>query len=74
MEHLLKRKIAGNRLTLVKEHLNRASRIAISIWLRFQVRPYQYQLKHLHWYMVVDTKELSSNTRYRHWLTVKHIV
>jgi len=73
MEHLLKRKIKGSRQTCVKEHLNRAKRIAVVIWVRFQVGPYQYQLKHLRWYLEVHAKDLAPNTRYRHWLTIKHI-
>jgi len=74
MEYLLKRKIKGNRQTRVKEHFKRARRIAIAIWVRFQVGPYQYQLKHLQWYMGVYTKNLSPDTRYRHWLTIRLIV
>ena len=73
MEYLLKRRLKGNRKTRVKEHMNRAKRIAIAIWLRFQVGPYQYQLKHLLWYMKVYTKDLAPNTRYRHWLTIRSI-
>ena len=74
MEYLLKRRIKGNRQTCVKEHINRAKRIAIVIWVRFQVGPYQYQLKHLRWYIEVCMRDLAPNTRYRHWLTIRHIV
>ena len=73
MEHLLIRKIKGNRQTRVKEHISRAKRIAITIWTRFQVGPYQYQLKHLQWYMGFYTKDLAPIIRYRHWLTIRHI-
>ena len=73
MDHLLKRRIKGNRQTRVKEHMNRAKLIAIAIWQRFQVGPYQYQLKHLCWYLEVHIKDLAPNTRYRHWLTIKKI-
>ena len=74
MEYLLKRRIKGNRQTCVKEHIDRAKRIAIAIWRRFQIGPYQYKHKHLRWYMEIYTKDLTPNTRYRHWLTIKHIV
>lgn len=74
MEYLLKRRIKGNRQTCVKEHMDRAKRIAIAIWRRFQVGPYQYKHKHLRWYMEIYTKDLTPNTRYRHWLTIKYIV
>ena len=74
MEYLLKRKIQGNRQTRVKEHVGRAKRIAIAIWVRFQVGPYQYKFKHLRWYMEVHIKGLAANTRYKYWLTIRHIV
>ncbi len=54
MEHLLNRKLKGNRGTRVKEHTQRAKKIAAVIWTRFHVGPYQYQVKHLKWYL--DTK------------------
>ena len=74
MEHLLNRKLPGNRHTKVKEHTKRARRIAATIWVRFQVGPYQYQLKHLRWYLSTRTSHLTFSTRYRHWLTVKNII
>jgi hypothetical protein len=74
MEYLLKRKIKGNRRTKVKEHLKRGKRIAAAIWTRFKVGPYQYQLKHLQWYVSTQTLHFSSNTRYRHWLTIRNII
>ena len=74
MEHLLNHKLKGNRRTRVHEHIRRARHIAVVIWLRFQVGPYQYRLKHLKWYLSTQTRHLSSNTRYRHWLTVKNIL
>ena len=61
MEHLLSRKLTGNRHTKVKEHTQRAKRIAATIWVRFQVGPYQYQLKHLRWYLQTQTKQLTSH-------------
>jgi len=73
MEHLLSRKIPGNRQTKVKEHTRRARRIAAAIWKRFQVGPYQYKLKHLKWYMDTQTCHLKPYTRYRYWLTLKYI-
>lgn len=74
MEYLLKRRIKGSRKTCVKERIDRAKRIAIAIWGRFQVGPYQYKLKHLRWYMDVCIIDLAPSTRYRHWLAIKDIV
>ena len=72
MEHLLARKLTGKRRSRVKEHLNRAKRIAVIIYRQFQVGPYQYQVKHLWWYLSTQTAQLKPATRYRHWLTVKY--
>ncbi len=74
MTHLLGRKLTGNRKTRVREHTRRGQQISDAIWRRFQVGPYQYRLKHLRWYLDIQTKELKPATRYRHWLTVQNIV
>jgi len=74
MEHLLNRKLKGNRSTRVKEHTHRAKKIAAAIWTRFRVGPYQYQLKHLKWYLDTQTQHLKPATQYRHWLTVKNVI
>jgi hypothetical protein len=31
-------------------------------------------LKHLRWYLVERTREYTSSTRYRHWLTVRLLI
>ena len=74
MEHLMNRKLKGNRGTRVKEHTNRAKKIAAVVLIRFQVGPYQYQLKHLKWYLDTQTRHLKAATQYRHWLTVKNVI
>ena len=74
MEHLLKPKLTGNRSTKVKERINRARHIAAVIWVRFQVGPYQYQLKHLRWYLDVHSKDLKMGTRYRYRLAIRSII
>ena len=74
MEHLLNSKIPGGRRTKVREHTQRAKRIATIIWARFQVGPYQYQLKHLIWCRRTQTQYLNPSTRYRHCLTHRYIV
>lgn len=62
MEHLLARKLTGGRSSRVKEHLNRAKRIAAIIYSRFQIGPYQYQIKHLRWYIFTQTHQLKTAT------------
>jgi hypothetical protein len=58
----------------VRQHLARAGHIARTLWRRWQVGPYQWQLKHLRWYLVECTAEHASGTRYRHWLTVRLLI
>jgi hypothetical protein len=58
----------------VRQHLARAGHIAGTIWQRWQVGPYQWQLKHLRWYLVERTDEHANGTRYRHWLTVRLLI
>lgn len=72
MRHLIKHRISGSQRK-VNEHNNRASALSDMLWIRFQLGVYQYQLKHLKWYLE-GTKLLLPATRYRHWLTVKVIL
>ena len=74
MRHLLGKKITGRRGTRVREHTKRALTIAEVLYRKFQVGPYQYKLKHLLWYIEIYKKDLATNTRYRHWLTIRIIV
>ncbi|MDH3339139.1 MAG: hypothetical protein OEM85_09675 [Gammaproteobacteria bacterium] len=53
---------------------SRRGRVAQAIWRRWQVGPYQWQLKHLRWYLLARTAHLGSGTRYRHWLTVRLLI
>jgi hypothetical protein len=71
---LLVRRLPGSRRGSVRAHLQRAERIAESIWRRWQVGPYQWQVKHLRWYLTVQAREFTPGTRYRYWLTVRGLV
>jgi hypothetical protein len=71
---LLVRRQPGARKTTVRAHLQRAELIADRIWRRFQVGPYQWQVKHLRWYLTAQTGDYTPGTRYRHWLTVRALV
>ncbi len=71
---LLARRLPGSRRGTVAAHLARADRIAASIWRRWQVGPHRWQLKHLRWYLAVQTTGLSTSTRYRHWLTARALI
>ena len=68
---LIKHRLPGSRKTTVRSHLQRAELIADQVWRRFQVGPYQWQAKHLRWYLTSQTCGYTPSTRYRHWLTVR---
>ena len=71
---LLAKRLPGSRRGSVRQHLARSGHIAQTVWCRWQVGPYQWQLKHLRWYLVERTREYTSSTRYRHWLTVRLLI
>lgn len=71
---LLASRLPGSRRGTVRQQVERAGHIARIIWRRWQVGPYQWQLKHLRWYLVERTNEHASGTRYRHWLTVRRLI
>jgi len=74
MRHLLGKKITGRRGTRVKEHTDRALKIADVLYRHDQVGPYQYRLHHLLWYLNTHIQNLKPSSQYRHWLTVRLIV
>jgi hypothetical protein len=71
---LLVKRLPGSRRGSVRQHLDRSGHIAETIWRRWQVGPYQWQLKHLRWYLVERTNDYADGTRYRHWLTVRLLI
>ena len=71
---MLVRRLPGSRRGSVRAHLQRAERIAESIWRRWQVGPYQWQVKHLRWYLSVPASPFTPGTRYRYWLTIRNLV
>jgi hypothetical protein len=71
---LLNRRLPGPRRTTVRAHLRRAERIAKLIYQRWQVGPYQWQVKHVRWYLERRTEHLRPSARYRHWLTLRLLV
>ncbi len=73
MLHLMKRRLRGSRQK-INIHYNQTLYMADLLWTAFQVGAYQYQLKHLKWFLEEGTKRLLPATRYRHWLTVKVIL
>jgi len=68
---LLNRCLPGPRRTTVRAHVRRAEAIAKVIYRRCLVGPYQWQVKHVRWYLEHGTNHFNPSTRYRHWLTVR---
>lgn len=71
---LLSRRMPGLDPTTVREHVVRAERAASEIWRRWQVGPWQWQVKHPRWYLEHRTDGMKPGTRYRHWLTIRALV
>ncbi len=71
---LLARRLPGSRRGSVRAHIQRAERIAGRIWRRWQVGPFQWQVKHLRWYLVTHTEGFMPSTRYRYWLTTRALI
>ena len=67
MLHLMKRRLKGSRQKINK-HYNQTLYMSDVLWTGFQVGAYQYQLKHLKWFLEEGTKFLLPSTRYRYWL------
>jgi hypothetical protein len=68
----------GNRLTGAKttktQHEERALIISTAIYSRFGVHVYQYQQKHLIWFLVEYSKGYTKGTRYNYYLTIMKII
>ena len=71
---LLTRRLPGARATTVRAHAARAERITEAIHRRWRIGVYQWQVKHVRWYLEICTDRFSASTRYRHWLTTRLLV
>ena len=72
-KRLLSRSMRGGSVT-VRTECERAARAAAVIWCRWQVGPWQWQQKHIRWFLEHRTTEYSAWTRYRYWLTVERML
>ncbi len=68
---LLGKSMPGSRRGSVKGHLERAAAIADAIWRHFHVGPYQWQAKHLRWYLEHHIVTLAPTSRYDRWRTIR---
>ncbi len=54
-----------------RRRIARARMIAETIWKRWSVGVYQWQLKHVRWFLVCATREMSPSTRYLYWVDTR---
>ncbi len=69
---LLEKSLPGKKAS-VKKHMERAQRITEVIWQYWEKAPYQWQVKHLRWYLD-STEGMAPSTRYDHWRTIKALI
>jgi hypothetical protein len=72
MINLLGKRLTGSSES-IKSHKKRALKIARAIHYQYGVNVYQYQLKHIKWFLDVANQSLKSNSQYNYWLTIKEI-
>jgi hypothetical protein len=67
---ILEKALPGKK-TNVSRRIRFAICIAERIWVRWQVGPWQWQLKHIIWYVDLCIRSLSASARYDHWRTIR---
>lgn len=73
VEHLLRRSLPGARRS-VDVHVRRVRRMAILIWMRFQIGVYRWQVKNVRWVLEHGLSHLSPASRYDHWRSVEKAI
>jgi hypothetical protein len=73
IKSLLERSVPGAKSTL-NAHLKRATQLAQAIHAHYPCKtPYQWQAKHLRWYLETQTSSLANATRYDYWRTCRAV-
>ena len=67
---ILEKALPGKRSN-VSRRVDAAKNIAATIWRRWQVGPWEWQLKHLIWYLGHQVAKLSRSSRYDKWRTIR---
>ncbi|MFT5759643.1 MAG: hypothetical protein ACI9LM_004410 [Alteromonadaceae bacterium] len=73
MTSFLGKRLTGSSIT-IKNHHKRALIISTKIYERFGAHVYQYQQKHLLWFLTVHVKNHAHGTRYNYCLTLIKII
>lgn len=58
----------------LRRRVARAEMIAATIWKRFGCGIYRWKLKNVRWFLTHATRELSSNTRYQYWISLRELL
>ena len=69
-ERILEKALPGKHSNVVRR-VRFARSIAERIWKRWQVGPWQWQLKHLQWYLDFEVCGLSASSRYDQWRAIR---
>ena len=67
---ILEKALAGKRANVTRR-AKAAKNIAATIWRRWQVGPWEWQLKHLNWYLVHEVARLSPSAQYDKWRAIR---
>lgn len=70
---LLKRSRPGHSVA-VRRECQRAAAVAGVIWTRWHVGPWQWQCKHVRWFLEHHLNQYQGWTRYRYWLTIERLL
>ena len=73
MQNFLGKRLTGSHET-IKKHIERANKIATAIHKRFSKNVYQFQVKHLRWFLNHYINCYVQGTKYNYWLTIKLII
>lgn len=55
----------------IKKHIQRGERIENIIYAKYKIKATKWRVKHLKWFLMSQTNQLSSATRYDYFLTIK---
>lgn len=73
VRRLLERSLPGGAAAKERQ-IRRGEKIAHAINGRWHIQtPYQWQAKHLRWWLETQTMGLSADTKYAHWLTCRNL-
>jgi hypothetical protein len=73
IHRLLDKRLPGKR-SGVHRRMEEAKRVARALFSRWGIGPYQWQLKHLKWYLDIFIAALAAQTRYDQWLAIQTVL